>query len=335
MIIGKKSFVTPSQPDLSGDERIERIFRDRKLLHEHSIPSFAVYIDESAWNAFLQKANDEYTKRGNEASGIILGKYLKDNFGEYVVGTHYEAGNGSGTSAVFCEISIQDQLRIIQSAKEKTLLQVIWIHSHPTFGAFYSTVDYRTLKSMYYAPHQAGIVVDNVKGEYLGFKVRNGNANEFKEIFLFRLDDAESLASQPFGKDPVKVFYAKNNSSFSSNRKVNDPVSLKSAGKGKKQVHSAEVLSLITKAADDLKLILSGPDETNDRTNQYVHDWEIKIKEIEGMLYEQYGEKPYKDVVPCVNILNEMSVLINEKYSSASHAKLRDKLNELLKSLPE
>jgi proteasome lid subunit RPN8/RPN11 len=333
MIIGKKSFVIPTGIELSGDERIKRIFHDRKLLHEQSVPSFAVYIEESTWNAFLQKANEEYALRNNEASGIILGSYFKDDAGEYVVGTHFEAGNGSGTSSVFCEISIQDQVRIIQSAKEKKLLQVIWIHSHPSFGAFYSNVDYRTLKSMYYAPHQAGIVVDNVKGEYLGFKVRNNNAYEFKNIYLFKIDDDSQFSSRPFGKDPIKVFYAKDNSSITLNKKVKDPVSLKSGGKRIKQVKDTEVLAMIKKAMDDLKLLLADSQDKNDKLIQHRQNWEITIKQIEALLEEQYGGKPYRDVAPYFNMLNELRDLLNEKYSSANRARLQDKLNELLTDL--
>ncbi len=333
MIIGKKSFIAPTGLDLSGDERIKRIFRDRKLLHEHTVPPFAIYIDESTWNKFLQKANEEYALRNNEASGIILGNYLKDDFGEYIVGTHFEAGNGSGTSSVFCEISVHDQVRIIQSAKEKKLLQVIWIHSHPSFGAFYSTVDYRTLKSMYYAPHQAGIVVDNVKGESLGFKVRYNKAFEFKDIYLVKLDDDASLISRPFGKNPAKIFYANNRSYFTLNKKVNDPVSLKSIGKEIKRGDSEDVLDRISKAVDEIKFILSNSGDKNDQMCPSRQNWEANIKEIESLLNERYGEKPYKDVAPWFKIISEMRYFLNDGYSPASQPKHQDKLNELLNGL--
>lgn len=333
MIIGKKSFISPTRIELSGDERIRRIFNDRKLLHKQLVPSFAVYIEESAWNAFLQKANEEYAVRKNEASGIFLGSYFKDDEGEYVVGTHFEAGNGPGTSSVFCEISVHDQVRIIQSAKEKNLLQLIWIHSHPSFGAFYSNVDYRTLKSMYYAPHQAGIVVDNVKEEYLGFKVRKRKANEFLDIFLFKLDDVELAINRPFGKDPAKVFYA--NASFLTtlNKKMNNPVSLKIQSRTKNQDMGIEILALITKAADDLKSLLSDPLKTSDKSKIHQQDWEIKIREIESLLNEQYGGKPYRDVAPYFNVLNELKDLLSEESSSTNQTRFRDKLNELLTDL--
>ena len=328
MIIGKKSFVIPTGLNLSSDERMKRIFNDRKILHRNAVPSFVIYIDESVWTAFLQKANEEYASHRNEASGIILGNYFKDEAGEYVVGTHFEAGNGSGTSSVFCEISIQDQLRILKTAKDKHLLQIIWIHSHPSFGAFYSTVDYRTLKSMYYAPHQAGIVVDNVKDEYLGFKVRNSNAYEFKDIYLIKLMDGMPQVTRPFGKKPVKIFFAKKRESITLKKKLNETVSLK--GKCGKINEEADILSLLLNAIDDLKVILLSNHETKDKMNQFRLNWEASIKGIEELVNKQYGEKPYKDVAPVFNLLNEMRNLLDKSNSPESQASLLDKVNEIL-----
>lgn len=331
MIIGKKTFISPVTPEETGDERIKALFRNRAQLHEAKIPSFTVYITEQAWNTFLQKADDEYTLHKNEASGVVLGHYLKDSFGEYVVGTHFEAGTGSSTSAVFCEISVQDQVRILQSAKEKGLLQVIWIHSHPSFGAFYSSVDYRTLKSMYYAPHQAGIVVDNLKMEYMGFKVRNREAYEFKNICLVNLDDITSPIHMPYGKVPAKIFYARSSGLFK--KKVNAPVSLNSAGKNKNNGDDPDLPAGIGKLIGELKTLISCHDEKLIKENQYRQTWEIKIKEIEELLNKQFGELPYKDVAPCLNKLNEMRALLYRERSREGQAKLENKLNELLNKI--
>ena len=335
MIIGKKILVEPVSLNLSGDAGMNAIFLNRSLLHEKKIPAFTVYICESVWNAFLQKAADEYTSKNNEASGIILGHYFKDIFGEYVVGTHFEAGNGSGTSSVFCEISVQDQIRILQVAKEKKLLQIIWIHSHPSFGAFYSSVDYRTLKSMYYAPHQAGIVVDNVKSEYLGFKVRNSNAYEYKDIFLVNLDSETNSLSFPFGKSASKIFYANSNGSHFRNKKINEPLRLKSLQRQMIQEKSTDMLPVVQKLLEELKSFITTYKESDAGAMQYRQNWEKKISEIEYQLTSRYGEKPYKDVAVYFNKLNEMRLLLNKGTSPANQAILEDKLNDLLNYLPK
>ena len=332
MIIGKKSVVGPCSLAEINNERIKDLFSDRSLLHANSIPEFSIYIDEPAWNTFLKRANNEYTIHNNEASGIILGHYFSDRFGKFIVGIHFEAGYGQGTSSVFCEISIQDQIRILQKAKDHNLLQLIWIHSHPTFGAFFSTVDYRTLKSMYYAPHQAGIVVDNVNQEYLGFKVRNNNAYDFKEIFLVSLNDPTLSITRPFGKNPDKIFYARKKNSSNLNKTKVPPVSLKD--KRNEKIKGEEILSLLSQAIDDLKLVLNGRDKKNDSLDQNMQSWEMKIKEIEHLLNEKYGEKSYKSVAPCFARLNEMRVMINEGAFPESQASLLDKMKELLNNLP-
>lgn len=335
MIIGKKSFVTPKALDLLGDVKIKQVFMHREMMHELKVPLFGIYIDYYVWDAFIKQANLEYSQHRNEASGIILGYYLKDDYGEFVVGTHFEAGYGEGTSSVFCEISILDQVRIIKVCKEKNLLQLVWIHSHPSFGAFYSSVDYRTLKSMYYAPHQAGIVVDNIKEEYLGFKVKGNDAYEFKDIYIISLDDDLSPFTRPFGKEPIKIFYAKNNGSSPSNKKIAGPVSLKIKRKNKEKDKSDDIMVSLVNAVNDLKIILSNTNKPKSVGNSvlYRKNWEMTIAQIESLLYEQYGEKPYREVAPHFNIINSMREMISEGFSTSSQAKLLDNLDLLIKSL--
>jgi len=332
MIIGKKSVVEPCLLAGINNERVKAHFSDRSLLHANYIPEFSVYIDEPAWNKFLQRANNEYTIHNHEASGIILGHYFSDRFGKFIVGTHFEAGYGQGTSSVFCEISIQDQLRILQKAKDHNLLQLIWIHSHPAFGAFYSSVDYRTLKSMYYAPHQAGIVVDNVNAEYLGFKVSNNNAYEVKEIFLVSLDEPRGTVTRPFGKNPEKKFYARKNDSLNRNKNKDTPLILRNTGKEK--MKGAEMLIVLSKAIDDLKYILNGHDIKNSNQNKNIQNWEVKIKEIELLLSEKHGDKPYNTIAPCFARLDEIRALLNAGGSPESQAFLLDKMKELINNLP-
>lgn len=327
--------MAPVSSETSGNKHIMAKFDDRSQLHLTKVPAFTIYINVQTWKSFLQRADDEYKERKNEASGIILGYYFKDSFGEYVVGTHFEAGSGSDTSSVFCEISVLDQLRILQIAKEKQLLQLVWIHSHPSFGAFYSTVDYRTIKSMYYAPHQAGIVVDNINEEYLGFKVMNNDAIEFKDIYLISLDNEASCISTPFGKKPAKSFFVKPRNPLADSKKVNMLISLKSIGKGKNYTLDPNVLSGIENLIDELKILLSNPQISSNMVTHSCKKWDAQINQIETILNEYYGTKPYKDVAPYFKKLNELRQLINEDPPSGGLAILKEKLTVLLKLLPE
>ena len=67
MIIGKKILVTPAVIENMENESIQAVSCDRSFLHGSKIPAFAVYIDESVWNKFLQKASDESILHKNEA----------------------------------------------------------------------------------------------------------------------------------------------------------------------------------------------------------------------------------------------------------------------------
>jgi len=330
MIIGKKKMVTPQDLVLSSDERIKRIFFDRKKLHNDSVPEFVAYIDESVWNSFILKAKDEYTNRNHETSGIILGSYYTDQHGEFSVGTDFEAGTGSETSAAFCEISIQDQVRIASLTNEKKLLQLIWIHSHPSFGAFYSAVDYKTLKGMYYAPHQCGIVVDNVKEEYLGFKVSQYSiAHEFKEIFLVNLNAEYQKPARPYGKNPGKIFFAQNRILSSGKGKQKEPVKLAKCPDTTNQKKDELILTLIQRIQNDLKLLKLDDQHNEVDIKQLIIDWQKYIDKIDRLLNELYGQKPYTEVASLFSYLSEIRSILKNEISDVEQHKFSEIVNEL------
>jgi proteasome lid subunit RPN8/RPN11 len=331
MIIGKKLYIQPIDASEIKDARIQAIFDNRQILHAKKVPEFAVYIDELTWYKFLQSADNEYTQRKNEASGIFLGHYFADQFGRYTVGTHFEAGNGTSTSSVLCEISVNDQLRILQTARDQKLLQLIWVHSHPTFGAFYSAVDFRTLKSMYYAPHQAGIVVDNVNCEYLGFKTKDGKVHEFNDIYLVSLDVKTPNAFRPFEKNPRKYIDVKNIRSISIKSK---PI-CQSGTKLRSHEMSmeTEIIELLSNAIDDLRKIMS--DSNNGLANlpQHQINWQIKVEDIETLLNEYFGDKPCKEISPCFIRLYELRLILKKHYSFDNMILLLDKWKEFSTSM--
>ena len=54
------------------------------------------------------------------------------------------------------------------------LTQLVWVHSHPGFGAFFSGTDDNTLRTLYRAPQYMGVVVDICKNEMVGYKMVDG-----------------------------------------------------------------------------------------------------------------------------------------------------------------
>src|SRR5882762_11235507 len=74
------------------------LFQKRTELHEN-IAGFHVYINEYAWDAFIHHSMDVYKQIKHEAQGIFLGKYFKDEFGEFAVATEYSEGIGESSHA--------------------------------------------------------------------------------------------------------------------------------------------------------------------------------------------------------------------------------------------
>lgn len=138
--------------------------------------SYTCYIQQEALNAFLKHANEIYREKGHEATGLFVGYYLHspdDEHKKVAVCTHFiPACKGSG--AVVCEISHQEMLDCAVYCKEHQLYPLVWPHTHP-FGRplFYSGTDNNTLLRCFSSPHQMGLVCDNTRNAFLGFKVRN------------------------------------------------------------------------------------------------------------------------------------------------------------------
>jgi proteasome lid subunit RPN8/RPN11 len=181
-------------------------FEKRDLLHtcsKENIPSFCTYVDVMAWDAFLDCANKAHKKFKHEACGLLMGKYFKDDYGEFIVGCQFEKGTGDSTSAVLCEISYEDNARIVEEYEGKNYLPVIWIHSHPGYGIFYSGQDNQTLREKYHERFHVGIVVDNLKKDYGGYKMYDGQIKEYNEVYLYHQDNDSILSFPPFGKDKI------------------------------------------------------------------------------------------------------------------------------------
>jgi len=159
-------------------------FKDRKKLHNEEPPKFFVYIQDYAWEAFKSHGKRIYDEVRHEAQGIFVGYYFKDQFGEFVVATNYEEGNGNSQSA-YVEMSEECLAKISEKCQNDGTLMLIWVHTHPNFGVFYSSTDYNCLKTNFYKPYQIGIVVDIKKEQHKGFKTKGSDVVEFSDYALF------------------------------------------------------------------------------------------------------------------------------------------------------
>ena len=170
------------------------VFFNRTEIHKETAKnSFTCYIEKQAFDAFVSFANRIYEKKQHEATGVIVGYYLHDANNPdatFIVGTHFLEASGS-TSSVTCKISYEDANAHSAFYEAHKLLPLIWIHSHPGFGVFYSSTDSKTLRQCYFAPHQVGVVVDNLQKQVLGFKMY-GNEQRQENIYIFDLDKSTS-----------------------------------------------------------------------------------------------------------------------------------------------
>ncbi|MDR2511730.1 MAG: hypothetical protein LBC89_04635 [Bacteroidales bacterium] len=178
-------------------------FKDRTKLHDCAeIPDFFVYIQDYAWNAFVSHGNNVYKETQCEAQGIFVGYYFKDQFGEFVVATTYEEGNGNSQSA-YVEMSEECLAKISENCQRDNFLMLIWIHTHPGFGVFYSGTDYNCLKTNFYKPYQIGLVVDILKNQIKGFKTKGNEVVEYTDFALF--NDENNLLYSPYENHKIKV----------------------------------------------------------------------------------------------------------------------------------
>lgn len=151
--------------------------------------NYTCYIEQSALDCFLDHANDIYDKYNNEATGLFLGYYLHcpdDESKKIAVAVHFFPAR-SGTS-VTCEITHEETARIVAFCKRHKVVPLVWPHTHPfNRPLFYSSVDSATLACTYSAPHQMGVVCDNLRNAFMGFKIIDGKeCNE--SIYSFDLE---------------------------------------------------------------------------------------------------------------------------------------------------
>ena len=184
-ILKKNTIV--AQPIAESQEEAYKIFQSRQDFQEN-INGFQVYINQYTWDAFLNHGLTVYKQTNHEAQGIFLGKYFQDSFGEFVVATEYSEGVGESSHA-YVGMSAECLIKISDECRNKKLLMLIWIHTHPNFGVFYSGTDRTCLKTNFYMPFHSGIVVDIIRKETKGFKVAKEDVAEFDNYFIYNSNE--------------------------------------------------------------------------------------------------------------------------------------------------
>lgn len=155
---------------------------------------FSCFIERRAYDAFNAFANEIYANSRNEACGVFMGYYFHNPENEnqkIILATNFLEAHGPATR-VTCEISFDDNIRYSNFAEAHKMLPVVWVHSHPGFGTFYSGTDSDTLSRCFRAPHQMGVVVDILQDLAMGFKIYNDK--ETNESF-YLLDGDSTIAN--------------------------------------------------------------------------------------------------------------------------------------------
>jgi len=229
-------------------EKLCDVFDNRITLHKETEGrKFTCYIEKKAYDAFFRFANDTYQNRRHEATGLIVGYYLHDRDNPnslFIVGTHFLGATGE-SSSVTTEFSYQDSINHSNFCNENKLLPLIWIHSHPGFGVFYSGTDCTTLKTLFAATHQTGVVVDNLKNKVLGYKMYGNDMLE-EDIFLLDLD--------------------KSDGSHLECKLLNDKISSKKKGEIEERTDDIKILETKTENFENERIILKKNEKTISNT---------------------------------------------------------------------
>ena len=177
------------ESDVKALEEVKRVFASDNFHVQEQGSPFTSYVKKQALDDFIDYADNIYQTKGNEATGVILGYYCASKQNpdhKMAVATTFFPATGRNTQTT-CEVSEEDCIAIMNYCQKHKMLPLVWIHSHPGFGAFYSGVDNHTLLNKYRGPHQSGIVVDNLKCVSKAFKTLDGKVSEIN-YFIYETD---------------------------------------------------------------------------------------------------------------------------------------------------
>lgn len=316
---------------------IYNIFNDSILSLDRD---FTCFIEKKAMDAFITFANEVYNTTHNEATGIIVGYYLHSPTNpekKIIVATNFLQATGSASS-VTCEFSYEDSIRHSKYCDVHHTLPIVWIHSHPGFGVFYSSTDSSTLLNYFACHHQVGVVVDNLQDKYMGFKIYNGvQCNE--DIYEFNIENCLKEKKLIYSRLSEEV---KTDSDIS---KKKSPISFKhltetthtpTTNKG----NSSISFQLLQKLSSQLTIIEK--DNSVERLKKCIEELSAFIKELK---YTAATENNSGEKYTTEDIKAELSLQINDaiknintifeslKTEFATFNSLEDRIEELRKDV--
>lgn len=172
-------------------DNLYKIFKNRTQDHiDREGSSYTCYLEQKALSAFLKFADDVYKSRRHEAQGVFVGYYLHDEHNpncRFAVCTHFLQATGRTTSFT-CEMSTQDLAKYSEYCDKNHMMIIAHVHSHPGLSAFYSMPDSETLRTLFYASQNIGIVIDNLQNQYLAYKMYDGVKRE-EPIFVYNAEE--------------------------------------------------------------------------------------------------------------------------------------------------
>lgn len=260
-------------------------------------------VEQKAIDAFLKFSNEVYDSTRNEATGIIAGYYLhhpEEPNKKIIVATNFLQATGSASS-VTCEFSYDDSIRHSSYCDSHRMLPVVWVHSHPGFGVFYSSTDSSTLRNYFSCNHQVGIVVDNIQNKYLGFKIYN-EKQCVENIYVFNLE--QCISSHKF------IYTQLNEASNENSFKKKSPVSFKHLTDTSTNNKNSAIVSfqMLQKLSSQLTAIEK--DNTVDTLKQCVDDLSTFIKELKQISIKKV--EPTNSNYTVEDMRRELSIQINE-----------------------
>lgn len=137
--------------------------------------------------------NEVHVATNHESSGLMTGHYLHfpdDPEKKISLAETFLKAEGT-TTHVTCEFSYQDSVRHNRYCTDYHEVPLVWEHTHPGFGVFYSRTDSKTLE-LFNAKHQAGIVIDNLQNIYKAYKIVDGKQKQIS-MYGISLKDIETM----------------------------------------------------------------------------------------------------------------------------------------------
>ena len=130
-----------------------------------------------------RKIRRHLKKNEIELGGLLVGKIYRVEFNNRtafitIITNSIPSENYDSTS-----VSLRMGAEVWDSAHnllDEKLMVVGWYHSHPGFGAFFSSIDRKTQQSFFYKPFHVGLVVDPIKREEKWFYGKDSKNVRFK-----------------------------------------------------------------------------------------------------------------------------------------------------------